>query len=257
MSSKKPKIAIIGFGRFGKLLAEILASSCQIFIISQKKIKNKNFQQIDYPDLKNIDIIIPAVPISFLKNMLKKISPFLKNDSLVMDVCSVKVYPCKWLKKYLPENIEILGSHPMFGPDSAKKGLAGLQIIFCPLRISSERFKAVKNIFEKLDLKIIEMTPEKHDKQSAVSLALVHFIGRGLEKIKINKQKISTLGFEKLLQVCDNVTNDSWELFYDMNNYNPYAKKVRKKFIKSLQKINLEIGLNNRKKNINKKNKFK
>lgn len=248
MSSKKLKIAIIGFGRFGKSLAEILAPYCQIFIISQKNINDKKFQQIDYSDLKNIDITIPAVPISVLKNTLKKINPFLKNGSLVMDVCSVKVYPCKWLRKYLPENIEILGSHPMFGPDSARKGLKGLQIIFCPLRISDEKFKEIKNIFQKLNLKIIEMIPEEHDKQSAISLVLVHFIGRALKNNQIKQQKISTLGFKKLLQACDNVTNDSWELFCDMNNYNPYAKKIRKKFIESLQKINLEIKSNNREK---------
>jgi len=239
----KLNIAIIGYGRFGRILAEILYPFGKIFIISQRQIKNKKVKQIDYADLKLMDWVIPAVPISALKKTLKKISPNLAKGSLVMDVSSVKVYPCQWLKKYLPKNMEILGTHPMFGPDSAKYGLDGMQMVICPVRVSSKRLKQVINIFRKLGLKIIKTTSQKHDRQSAVSLAMVHFVGRGLEKIGIKEQEISTLGFKILLQVCENVNNDTWELFYDMHHYNPYAKKIRESFLRSLQEVNLMLSL--------------
>ncbi|MBT4277444.1 prephenate dehydrogenase/arogenate dehydrogenase family protein [Candidatus Falkowbacteria bacterium] len=237
----KQKIAIIGFGRFGSLLAGILSPYGDIFIISKRKINDTRFKQIEYKDLKEIDLIILAVPISSLKKVLKKISPYLKQGSVVMDVCSVKVYPCQWLKKYLPKTVHILGSHPMFGPDSVKKNLEELQIVFCPLRINKEKFDSIKNIFKTIKLKIIEITPEDHDKQNAVSLALVHFIGRGLSKIDVDHQEITTVGFKRLLQLRDNVTNDTEELFKDMHNFNPYAKKIREKYIDSLQKIDLML----------------
>lgn len=232
------KTAIIGFGRFGKLLAELLMPNTNIHIISSREIDDERFSQIDYKDLVDIDWVIIATPISGLQKVLTEIKPFLKKGAIVMDVCSVKVNPCKWMEEILPQNVEIIGSHPMFGPDSASKGkLNDLQMVFCPLRISEDKYKKIKSIFGGMDLNIIETTPEDHDKQNAISLALVHFMGRGLAQIDIDHQKITTIGFKRLLQLRDNVTNDTMELFKDVNNFNPYAKEIRKKYIESLQKI--------------------
>lgn len=235
----KQKIAIIGFGRFGELLTEILSPYADLFVVSSREIKGDNFKTIKYEELDIADVIIPSVPISNLKETLIKIKPFVKKGAVVMDVCSVKVYPCNWLKEIFSEEINIIGCHPMFGPDSYKEKKAeDLEVVFCPLRIDEEKYNLLKNIFSSIGFKIIETTPEDHDKQTAVSLALVHFIGRGLDKIKIDNQKITTVGFARLLQVRHNVVNDTDELFRDMNNFNPYAKEMRNKYIKSLQNIN-------------------
>ncbi len=241
--NKQNVITIIGFGRFGKLLAHILAPYGEINIISRTPVKE--FKQVSFKEISHSNWIIPAVPISVTTNILKEISPYLQPKTLVMDVCSVKYYPCLWLKKYLPSYVELLGSHPMFGPDSAKQGLRGLQIVFCPVRISKKRYNEIKKIFLNLGLKIIETSPREHDRQNAKSLALVHFIGRALGQIKVKDIEMFTFGFKGLLQVCENVENDSWRLFFDMHKFNPFAVKERKKFIRSLQKIDFMIGLNN------------
>lgn len=235
------KIAIIGFGRFGKLLSEILSPYGDIFIISCSPAIGKNIKQIEYEDLQNMDWIIPAVPISALEESLKKINPYLKKNSLIMDVCSVKVLPCKWLEKNVSKDIQIIGTHPMFGPDSAKNGTAGLQIVICPLRISHENLKKLKSILNSLELKIIETTPDDHDKQTAISLGMVHFLGRGLSELDMKKIKITSLGFERLLAVNETVKNDTWQLFLDMHQYNPYSGEVREKLIASLVKLNQKI----------------
>ncbi len=241
MNNEKLKIAIIGFGRFGKLLSEILSPYGDIFIISQNEIKNENIQQIQYRDLKNIDWVIPAVPISALKETLIKINPYLKKDSLVMDVCSVKVVPCKWLEYNISKDAQIIGTHPMFGPDSAKNGTEGLQMVICPLRISDNNLNKLKKILNDLKLKIIETTPEDHDQQTAISLAMVHFLGRALGKLNIKNIKITSLGFERLLAVNETVENDTWQLFLDMHKYNPYTGEVRENLIKSLNDLNNKI----------------
>lgn len=238
---KKPNIAIIGFGRFGALLAQILKPFGEISVVSSHKVVAAGIRQIDYSELKSMDWVIPAVPISSLETTLKEIRPHLKSGSLVMDVCSVKVQPCRWLKKHLPTDVEILGSHPMFGPDSAKNGLAGLQVVVCPLRISEKRMGEVLAVFRKLGLKIITATPEEHDKQGAFNLSLVHYLGRALPKSGVKHQPITTRGYERLLEISDNVNNDSWQLFFDMQLYNPYAKSTRQKLVKELGLIEQKI----------------
>ncbi|MEA1963216.1 MAG: prephenate dehydrogenase [Patescibacteria group bacterium] len=247
--NKKIKIAIIGYGRFGKLLVDILKPFGEIYIISRKKIKGaeskqlkkQGIKQIDIKSLDYIDWVILAVPISGLMAVLKNINPYLKKGSLVMDVCSVKTNPCKWLKQCLPKNVYLLGSHPMFGPDSAKGGLSGLSIVLCPIRISKNSLNKIIKVFKKLKLKIIITTASDHDKQAGNSLALVHFIGRAMAAAGLKNQKIDTLGYRRLLAVNETVNNDTWQLFLDMHRYNPYTDKIRKNFIKILDELDHKI----------------
>jgi prephenate dehydrogenase len=160
---------------------------------------------------------------------------------VVMDVCSVKTLPCQWLNENFKEPVEIMGTHPMFGPDSAKSGLKGKQIVLCPLRISSQKLNEIKNIFQKLELEVIETTPEDHDQQTAYSLALVHFLGRGLEKLDFDKINIKTYGFDIISQIRENVSNDSWQLFEDMQKLNPYSEEVREIVLESLKEVDSSL----------------
>lgn len=233
----RKNIAIIGYGRFGSLLAEMLKKDGEIHIISRTKVKNRNYKKIDYKDLKNMDWVILAAPISAFLSVIKKIAPLLKPEALVMDVCSVKVWPCRWMKNHLPKTVKILGAHPMFGPDSARYGLKGLSMVFCPVRLKNFELREVMGIFREKELSTVVMSPAAHDREAAISLALVHFIGRGLGKMKIKPQQVSTLGYDRLLAVNETVENDTMELFRDMHRYNPFASKLRKKYLNYLSQI--------------------
>lgn len=238
-------IGIIGFSRFGQLLAKILKPYASVYVYNRSD-KSELAEElgVNWASLEKVcqaDWVFVAVAISATEETIKKIAPLLKKGSLVMDVCSVKVLPAKWLAENISQENEIIATHPMFGPDSAKNGTKGLQWILCPLRVSDQTLNAVMKILNKLEVEIIKTSPEDHDQQAAISLSLVHFIGRGLEEMEIKKQQISSLGYERLLQVNETVTNDSWQLFIDMQKYNPYTKKNRQKFIKALKKVNKRI----------------
>ena len=45
---------------------------------------------------------------------------------------------------------------------------------------------------------------------------------------------IDTKGYRRLMKILITVQNDTWQLFEDMNRYNPYAKETRVEFINSL-----------------------
>lgn len=223
------------------MLASMLASYGSISVIDIRKVEDENVTWIDYEDLIYADWVIVAVPISETRKVLQQISAYLKEGSLVMDVCSVKVYPCRWMKEYLPSSVETLGTHPMFGPDSAKYGLSGLQIALCPINISQQSLDYIKRVFTSLKLNIKELSAQEHDKQIAKSLALVHFLGRAFNDIDVGDLDITTLGLERLKAVNETVNNDSWQLFLDMNTYNPYSDQVRHKFLSSLKYLNYKI----------------
>lgn len=234
------KIAVIGYGRFGALFADILKPFGEIHAVTEREV-GPGINKINLEGLASMDLVIPAVPISAFEETLKKIKNYLKPEVILMDVCSVKVYPCQWLLENAPDKAQLIGSHPMFGPDSAKNGLEGLQMVFTPLRAEKETYENIKNIFASLKLKIIETTPEEHDRQAANCLSLVHYLGRGFGRMEIKKQDITTLGFERLLAVNETVNNDTWQLFFDMQKYNPFAEEARQKLIDELIKLNQEI----------------
>ena len=237
---------IIGFGRFGGLLAGILKRHGIVYV-SDEQNKRKAAEDMGViftsPDEAAAqEIVTISVPISRFEETLKVVSPLLSPGTLVMDTCSVKELPARWMEKYLPEHVEILATHPLFGPDSAKYGLWGLQIVFCPVRVTEKRLDDISFLFRSIGLEVMTMSPTQHDRESAISLSLVHYLGRTLAEMGVKPQKVTTTGFERLLRIYEMVVNDSWELFRDMQNFNPYAKDVRESFRSIAGKIEEKIA---------------
>ena len=238
-------IGIIGFGRFGKLTARYLAEDFDVFVFNRTdkstEIKKTGARKASLKTVCQQKIVILCVPISTFKEVLVEIGPLLKRDVLVVDVCSVKVYPTQWMKESLPETVSLLGSHPIFGPDSASDSLKDRKIFLSPIRIGKKQFQKIEAYLASKELVLIESTPEDHDEQIAISLALTHYIGRTLSEFGAAQLSIDSEGYKRLLHILDVVEHDTWQLFCDMHRYNPYAKEKRAAFMQAMQKINEQI----------------
>ena len=238
-------IGIIGFGRFGKLTAGYLAEDFEVYVFNRTnksaEIKKAGARSASLKTVCRQKIVILCVPISTFKEVLFEIGPLLNKDSVVVDVCSVKVYPTEWMKTSLPETVSILATHPIFGPDSASDSLKGRKIFLSPIRISKQPYQKIKTYLASKELVLIESTPEDHDEQIAVSLSLTHYIGRALSEFGAAPLGIDSEGYKRLLHILEVVENDTWQLFYDMHRYNPYAQKKRTAFLQALQKIEEQI----------------
>lgn len=55
---------------------------------------------------------------------------------LIVDVASVKEHPRNILLEHLPEECDVLATHPMFGPDSARDGWQGQRFVYEKTRIN-------------------------------------------------------------------------------------------------------------------------
>jgi len=187
------------------------------------------------------DAIVLAVPISALSPVCREIGPALKPGCLVVDVCSVKKNPLDWMKEILPASAEILGTHPLFGPDSGKDGIAGMKIALCPVRIDPEKYGQVKEFLDDLELVVVETTPEEHDRQIALSQAIFHLIAQAMGRLGWGVKPISTPGPEAFYRLVRTVQRDTHQLFLDMERENPFAAEVRRQFIEELLKINDEL----------------
>jgi prephenate dehydrogenase len=238
-------IGIIGFGRFGKLTARYLAEDFKVLVYNRtdksKQIEQCGARTASLKDVCRQKIVILCVPISKFREVLVEIRPLLKEGAVVVDVCSVKVYPVRWMQAALPLKVSILATHPIFGPDSAADSLKGHKIFVSPIRIDKALYQKIKTYLASKDLVLIESTPEDHDRQIAVSLALTHYIGRSLSAFGAAPLGIDSEGYKRLLHILEVVENDTWQLFYDMHHYNPYAQEKRTAFMQAMQKINDQL----------------
>ena len=235
-------IGVIGFGRFGKLATTHLARDCQVQVYDSGGkdafIQAAGAAPVSLEAACGREIVLLCMPISAMEEILEKIAPLLTHpQALVVDVCSVKTLPVKWMRSRLPSHVSLLATHPMFGPDSARETLQGHKIVLCPERIAPDRFQKIAARLKSMGLVVIESTPENHDRQIAVSLALTHFIGRSLSNFGADELLIDTEGYKRLLHILEVVENDTWQLFEDMHRFNPFAAETRRNFMQALREI--------------------
>ena len=62
----------------------------------------------------------------------------LKRSTLFVDVLSVKEFPRQVMRRMLPAEVDILCTHPMFGPDSGKGSWAGLNFMYEIVRVGDD-----------------------------------------------------------------------------------------------------------------------
>lgn len=235
----KPQISIVGFGRFGQLWASIIKSDFQVKVYDQSKavLEHATSLGVEAAPLEEAlaaGVIFYCVPISEFATTIAHHATLFKTTStskVLIDLLSVKVHAKEIFTKELPENIEAMLCHPLFGPDSVNEfGLAGQRIVIEQFRTGDQNFNFWKNYFISLKLEVLEMTAEEHDQQIASSQALTHLVGRILNKMNFSASKLDTSNSRKLLEVTKQVGKDEYQLFLDMQRYNPYTKAMREQF---------------------------
>lgn len=234
------KIGIIGFGRFGELLARLNADIFDIRIIESDPHRSEAARAAGYAAMSldaigEVDYIFLAVPISQIEDVLVRLSPLVHERQVVIDLCSVKVYPAQLMQKHI-SHAQILATHPMFGPDSASKGLEGLQVAFCPIRVDDANVQVIKNLWERHGVVVVETTPEAHDKDSVYSQAFTYSIAKVILNMNLPDITFTTRSFNDITEVAALSAKDTKQLFHDMLFYNPYFSHMKAELESSFEK---------------------
>ncbi|MGI8419878.1 MAG: prephenate dehydrogenase/arogenate dehydrogenase family protein [Candidatus Levyibacteriota bacterium] len=223
------KITIIGFGRFGQTLYRLLKSDFDVLIYTRKSFADKSVKQTQsLEEAYTSSIIFHAVPIAAFETVISEHKKYFRDDHTLIDVLSVKHHPAVIFERYLIDTkTQALLTHPMFGPDSSKDSFDGLPIVLDRFRTDKKTYTFWKKYFNEKQLRVIELTADQHDQLAANSQGITHFIGRMLDEFAMQKTAIDTTGAKKLLEVKEQTCNDTWELFTNLQQYNPYTKDMR------------------------------
>lgn len=231
-------IGLVGFGRFGRLVHRHLPAGNVAGVFDRDPERLAGLD--DAGPLEQVlgaKYVILATPISAIDAVCRQISPALRTGQVVVDTCSVKQYPIDCMLSRLPDEVQVLGTHPLFGPDSGREGIRGLRIAVCPVRIEAANYDCIRDFLQGLGLEIIETTPREHDRRLARTQAIFHLISQALKELDWRGQRLSTPGPEAFYRLAETVQNDTCELFRDLEQRNHYASESRRQFIGKLVEI--------------------
>ncbi len=229
------RVSIIGFGRFGAMLHSLLSKGFEVDVFDKNSIDNSDVNEVSLEDALQNETIFIAVPIRDFENLVKDISKNISSGKTVIDVCSVKVFPKKVMLDNLSNETDIIATHPLFGPDSLKD--SGSVMTMESVRNTFGRYDFWKNYFESQNILIEEITAEEHDMMAARSQGLTHFVGRVIDDFGTNQTRIDTEGYKALHKLVNQTCNDTWELFEDIQNFNPFTEKMISELNESFEKI--------------------
>ncbi len=241
-------VSIYGYGRFGKFWADILSLDFQVKVFSRRGLQdqevNPGITICDKEEIYDCDAIFYCVAISALQDVLKEARPHCRQDTVFFDTCSVKMLPARWMQELLPTGSRIIATHPMFGPDSYDRTERELPMVMCDISAGPELFDSWAAYFSSRPLQVIKMTPEEHDRKTACSQGITHYIGRVLGDLQLEPGTIDTHGYKQLLKIIEQTCNDSRQLFIDLHNYNPYAEQMLQNLNKSIERVSQALQEN-------------
>lgn len=240
-------VGLIGYGRFGTFAAAHLARKADLVVFDIKKRRvrfaSPRIKAAPLRGVASCDVVVLAVPISAMQRVLRAIVPFVRPSALVVDVCSVKMFPVRWMREILPSSVNILGTHPLFGPDSASDTLRGHTVVLCPVRLPEASLRKIVTLLRATGLRCTTMTPQAHDKFMAETLVLAQFVGRVVARTRVKRHPFGTRSYSSLLNLAQTADNDTRELFHDMVKFNPYAVPILRKLLRAQRLIVNELGV--------------
>ena len=236
------KIGIIGLGLMGGSFALDIKIPLPSSIIhgidnsAENLNKAKEIGLIDfiisYDDLRKMDLILVAVPVSHSLNIIPKVLDLISSNTLVFDVGSTKQAICELLNDHLKRG-NYLAAHPMAGtefsgPEAAQKGLyVGKTNIICEFEKTDIKLrKLALKIFNNLEMKTIYMDPKSHDIHVAYVSHLSHISSFMLGKTVIEKEEnennifdLAGSGFESTVRLAKSLP-ETWTPIFLQNKGN-------------------------------------
>jgi len=237
-------LGLIGFGRFGQFAAPHLRSKLHVFVWDIRDLRRKAASHgLTWGTLEEAaacQIVVLAVPASEIPPVLARIATMLRPGALLMDVASVKTLPVQWMLKAAREDVEVIGTHPLFGPDSGRQGIEGMTIALCPARTT--RTESTVSFLTSMGLRVEVTTPEEHDRQMAQVQAITHFVARALDRAGLKDHALKTPSYEHLLSVVRTLVKDTPDMFQSLETLNPWAAEERARLLDALHVIDKQLS---------------
>ena len=195
--------------------------------------------------VKNADLVMISIPITSTAEMILKIGPLLKKNTLIFDISSLKKSVVNALTEVQNKYpINCISLHPMFGP-----GITNMKnYVMTVLNVGgTEKYEEIVNellnLFRSDGLIITETEPDIHDKRVALTLGVPHMLNiLFLNLLKSSNEPLNELtrftGTTFLLQkvFAESIIQREMEMFGEIQMENQEFLKILEKFEALLSK---------------------
>lgn len=246
--TQRETVGIIGFGAFGQLIAQSLYGHFELIAHDPRSNGERLANELGVKlslleEVARCNTIVIASPVSSFKDVLVSITDVCRPGTLVIDVGSVKIQPSDLMSKLLPDHVDIVATHPLFGPQSTCDGTKGLKIAVCPVR-GQQHWPLSIFLRKHLGLHVIMTNPHDHDREMATVQGLTHLIAKVLQRMGPLPSRMTTRSFDLLVEAISMVQNDAPEVFEAIETSNPYSADVRRYFFNLAHDLSLELENN-------------
>ncbi len=230
------KITIIGLGLMGGSLAAacrkkfpgaritgISRSHEALALAKKKKWVHEATREVLF-GAHGADLIILCTPVDTFLPYLKEIDKVCAKGALVIDVGSVKASVLKQVNARDWKNFSFVGCHPMVG--SHRRGIQavnaelyenGLVLMTRDRKTCSRAFKTAKKFWSRFSSKILELTPETHDRLVGEVSHLPHAIAACLMRtVSVSALKVASTGFRDTTRIAA-ASSSIWQPIFTAN----------------------------------------
>ena len=231
-----------GSDGLGKTLIYYFRDEFNVFITGRDHNKGRAVAEeanVNYIEsnagLANIsDMLIISVPIQHTSDVIREVAPFMKEGSVMVDVTSIKEEPSKTMAEVLPDTIEYIPTHPIFGPRTTQ---LDNQVIVLTADKKGKWYDKVYRYLESKNMRIIETTAEKHDYMMSIVQVLTHFsfisTASAIEKLKIDISETEDYEspiYNLMIDLIARIVSQNPYLTYNIQSRNSNGPKIRNTF---------------------------
>ncbi len=190
------RIGVYGLGRFGSFWAKELADhGFEVIAYSRRTKTAPQLVRLGTEEeVLTCSALFYCVSISAFKDVLTRTAGNIGKDTVVMDTCSVKLYPAKIMQELLPPSVQSIATHPCLVL-TQERTLKGLPLVICPVNCKTETLSWWVEEFARWGLDVMHMSCDQHDREAAWSQGITHFVGRTLSELSLGDTKLATKGY--------------------------------------------------------------
>ena len=187
-------------------------------------------------DAAKSDIVILTVPVEEMVRVAIETGSLMSSQSLLLDISSVKTGICDKILERIPQEIEYVSLHPLFGPRTDH--LYGQSVIAVPLR-QGPKWSRLMRVLERAGAGIHFMPADKHDRKMAYVQGLHHFallsLGLGLGEFGDDPRTQSLRETQgRIGRLLEN-----WQTVASIQRLNPHVALARAKFVELATKLSI------------------
>jgi len=238
-----------GSDGLGKTLIYYLRDEFNVYITGRDHKKGMRVADelcVNYVESNNdiasiSDVLIISVPIHHTSSVIREVAGFMKSGSVMIDVTSVKEEPSRTMSEVLPDNVEYIPTHPVFGPRTTE---LDNQVIVLTADKKGEWYSRVYDYLSGKNMRIIETTASKHDFMMSIVQVLTHFsfisTASTIEKLSVDLSETEDYEspiYNLMIDMIARIVSQNPYLTYYIQSMNNNGNKIRNTFVEAVSEL--------------------